>query len=134
LGVQRAGYYSATTLDYILAGIIAFVLGAIAGLGMSLIGGGLGFFTIIIAIFVGPIAGGIISEVIRRVISKRRGRYLALVACIAAGVGAVLVLLGPAIPFALAGRPDILVRFSANLGFWVFLAVAESTLYARLRA
>jgi hypothetical protein len=134
LGVQRAGYYTATTLDYIIAGTVAFFLGGVAGFAMSLIGGGLGFFTLIIAIFVGPIAGGIIAEAIRRLISKRRGRYLALVACVTAAIGALLVLIGPALPFVLAGRPEILVRLSVNLGFWIFLAVALTTLYARLRA
>ncbi len=128
LGMQRAGYYTATTLDYLIASVIAIVLGAIGGFFMSLIS----FW--LVAIFVGPIAGGIISEAIRRVISKRRGRYLALVSTIALVVGAVIVLLAPALPFALAGRPEILVRASVNIGFWIFLALATSTVYARLRA
>lgn len=134
LGVQRAGYYNATTLDYILAAVIALLLGAVAGFAMGLVGGSLGFFTIIIAIFVGPIAGGIISESIRRVIAKRRGRYLALVATAFAVAGAVLVLVAPVLPFVLAGRVDLLVRVGFNIGFWVFLALAASTLYARLRS
>ncbi len=128
LGQQRAGYYTATTLDYILASIIAVVLGAIGGFGISLIG----FW--LIAIFVGPIAGGIISEAIRRVISKRRGRYLALVSCVALVIGALIVLFAPYLPFVVAGRPELLARAIANIGFWIFLALAASTLYARLRA
>ncbi len=128
LGLQRAGYYNATTFDYILASIIAVVLGAIGGFFISLIG----FW--LVAIFVGPIAGGIISEAIRRVISKRRGRYLALVATTALVVGAIIVLLAPAIPLVLAGRPQLLARVFLNIGFWIFLALAASTVYARLRA
>lgn len=134
LGVQRAGYYTATSLDYILAPLIAFVLGAVVGFGMTFIGAGLSFFSIIIAIFAGPIAGGIISEAIRRVNSKRRGRYIALVSCVALVLGALIIVLGPTVPFLLRGRADILIRSAANIGFWVFLAVACSTLYARLRA
>lgn len=131
LGMQRAGYYSATVVDYVIAFVVALVLGSIGAVAMSLFN--LGFFSIIIAIFVGPIAGGIVSEVIRRVTSKRRGRYLALAACAALVLGAAAVLFVPALPFLLRGRPDVLVRVIANIGFWIFLAVAVSTLYARLR-
>lgn len=134
LGVQRAGYYTATSLDYVLASIIALILGAVGGFVMLLIGGGLGFFGIIIAIFGGPIAGGIISESIRRAVSKRRGRRLAIVACVALAIGAIGVLLAPALPFLMFGRPELFVRAAFNIGFWIFLALALSTTYARLRA
>lgn len=127
LGVQRAGYYTATVLDYGIAAVIALVLGAVGGIGISLIP----FW--ILAIFAGPIAGGIISEAIRRVISKRRGRYLALVSCIALVVGALAVLFAPALPFLLRGQIQILARVAFNIGFWIFLALAVSTVYARLR-
>jgi hypothetical protein len=132
LGEQRAGYYNATPVDHVLAGIIGVVLGAIAAFVMLLFN--LGFFSIIIAIFAGPFVGGIISEIIRRIISKRRGRYLALTACVAVGVGALAVLLLPALPFLLAGVSGALGRVLFNIGFWVFLALALSTTYARLRA
>lgn len=132
LGMQRAGYYNATTLDHVIAFGVAIVLGVVGAIAMSLFN--LGLFSIIIAIFVGPAAGGIVSEVIRRVISKRRGRYIALVACAALVAGAAAVLFVPVLPFLLRGRPDILLRAVANIGFWVFLAIAVSTLYARLRA
>lgn len=132
LGMQRAGYYNATTLDYILTVIIALVLGGISAIVMSLVN--LGFFSIIIAIFVGPVAGGIISEAIRRAVSKRRGRYLALTAVIALILGAIVVILAPYVPFILAGRPELVVRAFLNIGFWIFLAIACSTTFARLRA
>ncbi len=131
LGLQRAGYYNASAFDYILAFVIALFLGGIGAVVMSFLN--LGFFSIIIAIFVGPIAGGIVSEAIRRIISKRRGRYLALVTCVALVLGALAAFLVPALPFLLAGRPEILARFALNIGFWIFLAVAVSTVYARLR-
>lgn len=132
LGQQRAGYYNASTFDYGIAAIIGIVLGAIGGLIMSFIGG-FGFFAIIIAIFVGPIAGGIISEAIRLAISKRRARYLALVACVAIAVGALGVLFLPALPFIARGGIGILARFVLNIGFWISLALTLSTAYARLR-
>lgn len=127
LGLQRAGYYNATAMDYVAAGMIAVVLGVIGGVVMSLIG----FW--LIAIFAGPLAGGIVSEAIRRVISKRRGRYTALAACAAFAVGALAVLVLPALPALLLGAPGIFGRVLFNIGFWIFLALAESTLYARLR-
>ncbi len=132
LGEQRAGYYTATPLDHVLAAVVSVVLGAVAAFVMLLLNFGL--FSIILAIFAGPFAGGLISEIIRRLISKRRGRYLALTASVALGAGALAVLLVPALPFLLAGAPEVLGRVLLNIGFWVFLALAVSTTYARLRA
>ncbi|HZQ08257.1 MAG TPA: hypothetical protein VFD70_16855 [Anaerolineae bacterium] len=128
LGQQRAGYYNATALDYTIAAIVGVFLGALGGFVMTLIGG---FW--IVAIFAGPIAGGIISEVIRRAVSKRRGRYTALIACVAVTAGALAILFLPAIPFVLAGAPGVIARVLFNIGFWIFLALAISTTYARLR-
>lgn len=127
LGEQRAGYYTATPLDHVIAAIVGVLLGAIAAFAMQLIN--LGFFSIIIAIFVGPFAGGVISEAIRRLTGKRRGRYLALVACIAIAGGALGLFLPPIL--LLGGRA---MGSLLNFGFWVFLFLAISTTYARLRA
>jgi len=129
LGEQRAGYYTATSLDHVLAATIGVILGAVGGFIMLLIGG---FW--LLAIFAGPLAGGVISEIIRRAISKRRGRYIALTACIAIAAGGLAVLLAPALPFLLAGVPGVLSRVLFNIGFWIYLVLALSTAYARLRA
>ena len=99
LGVQRAGYYTATPVDNVIAFVIALVLGGIAAFVMSFIN--LGFFSIIIAIFVGPIAGGVVSEAIRRIISKRRGRNIALIAVVGLVIGALIVMSVPITPFLL---------------------------------
>jgi hypothetical protein len=133
LGIQRAGYYNATTLDYVLAAIIGMLLGGIGGFVITLIP----FW--LIAIFAGPIAGGIIAESIRRAVGKRRGRYLALVACIAITIGALLALFVPALSFVAAtGSINVLLgvapRVLVNIGFWIFLALALATTYARLRS
>lgn len=132
LGEQRAGYYTATALDYAVAAILGVVLGAVAAFVMTLFN--LGLFSIIIAIFAGPFAGGIISEAIRRVTGKRRGRYLGVTACAALVIGALALLLLPVLPFVLAGASGVLARVALNLGFWVFLVLAVSTTFARLRA
>jgi len=127
LGEQRAGYYTATPFDYVIASVIGVVLGGVSAFAMLLLN--FGFFSIIIAIFAGPFAGGIISEAIRRLCGKRRGRYLGLAACAAVAFGALVILF---LPTLLSQG-----RFGAallNLGFWVFLALALSTTFARLRA
>lgn len=128
LGEQRAGYYTATPLDYGIAVIIAFILGGIGGLVISWIG----FW--LIAIFAGPFAGAIISEAIRRIIAKRRGRYLALVAAGAVVLGALATFYVPIMPLLMAGRLDLIMRASFNIGFWIFVALAASTVFARLRS
>lgn len=129
LGEQRAGYYTATPLDHALAAILALVLGAVAAFILSL----LGYFWLI-AIFAGPFAGGIISETIRRVTGKRRGRYLGVTACVALVLGALGILVLPALPFVLAGAPGVLSRVVLNIGFWIFLILTVTTTFARLRA
>ncbi len=132
LGEQRAGYYTATPLDYALTAILGFLLGGVAVLVMNFIN--LGLFSIIIAIFAGPFAGGIISEIIRRATAKRRGRYLALTATLAIALAAFAVFLLPVLPFLLAGSARALGAVLMNWGLWVFLALTLSTTFARLRA
>ncbi len=135
LGQQRAGYYTATTVDYAIAAVVAIILGAIGGFVMTLISGpGISFFGIIAAIFGGSIAGGIISEAIRRTISKRRGRHLATVACVALGVGAIAILLFTLLPFLPRVGIARMLAGLINVGFWIFVALAISTTYARLRS
>ncbi len=127
LGEQRAGYYTATPIDYAIATFVALFLGGVSAFLISLLP--IGF----LAIFAGPFAGGVISESIRRLISKRRGRYLALVATACLVIGGVLVLLAPILPFVFSGRPELIVRALANIWFWIFIVLAAGTTYARLR-
>lgn len=133
LGIQRAGYYTSTSADYLIAALVGLVLGAVGGFGMGLLPG---FW--IVGIFVGPAAGGIVSEAIRRAISKRRGQYIWLAACIAIALGGLIGLVAPAL-FVALGRGALsqfavlLPRLLFNIGFWIYLALALSTTYARLR-
>ncbi|MCL5950371.1 MAG: hypothetical protein M1132_01380 [Chloroflexi bacterium] len=137
LNVQQAGFYTATPLDYVLA--------TIAGLAISAIGGAvavaIGFF--LFEIFYAPFAGGIIAEVIRYATSKHRGRYLWLLACATVLVGGVggagllpLFLAGaqsPSLLTLLLVLPAIAMRSVLNLGFLIYIVLAVSTVYARLR-
>jgi hypothetical protein len=136
LGIQRQGYYTATPVDYVAAAGIGVILSAVGGLVMGFIGG---FW--LLAIFAGPIGGGIVAEGIRAATRKHRGRYIWLIACAAIVVGGLVGLFGltwlPLLATILTGNIGALSRFGLglvfNLGFWIYLALAVSTAYARLR-
>ena len=133
LNIQRAGYYTATPMDYTIAGIVGTIASIIGGGIAAALGGLFWFF----AIFYAPAAGGIIAEIIRWAIQKRRGRYLWLVGCatlviggfIGAGAFPILAAIG-------ARRPEFLLFAPGaflNLGVLIFVVLGASTVYARLR-
>lgn len=127
LNLQQVGYYTATPIDYVITAVIALVasvIGAVIALALG------GFW--LIAIFYGPFAGGVIAEVIRRPIQKRRGRYIALLACAMVVLGG-LVIIGFPLSFALLFSGRIQSFLIGTLGFWIYLVLAVSTVYARLR-
>ncbi len=129
LSNQQAGFYSATPLDYALAFVVGSVLSLIAGA----IAGVLGFLWFV-AIFYAPAAGGVIAEAIRFVIRKRRGRYIGLLAAALVVLGGLIAVEGFPILAALAtGQFSILGRGLFNIGLWIYLVLAPSTVYARLR-
>jgi hypothetical protein len=83
---QQKVFETAEWFDYPLAFIVAAAL-AYAG---SLVSEALGFFVI----FLAPIAGGIIAEVVRRITNKRRSPKLYMVATAGVVLGSVIPLLG----------------------------------------
>ncbi len=130
---QQAGYYNATLLDYalvlVIGSVLSFIGGAIAGLL-----GGLGFISILVAIFYAPAAGGAIAEIIRFAIRRHRGRYIGLLAAALTIVGAIIAVEGFPILAALAtGQFAFLGRALFNFGLWIYVFLATSTVYARLR-
>ncbi len=129
LNEQQSGFYNATPLDYALAAIVGLVLSTVGGV-IAVALGGLWF----LAIFYAPFAGGIIAEGIRLVIRKRRGRYLWLVAVAAVVIGALVSVGGLPLLTALStGRAAFALRGFMNFGFLIYLVLASSTVYARLR-
>lgn len=144
LNIQQAGYYTATPSDYVLTALVGIAGASIAGV----IGAAISGFWIFM-VFYGPLAGGAVSEIIRRVIQKRRGKYIWLIACVMFVVGAFAGA-GLAPLFALfTGRgggtasdfaaiflilPALTFRALFNIGIWIYLVVGVSTVYARLRA
>jgi len=91
----------------------------------------------LITIFYAPAAATGIAEIIRYAIGKRRGKYLALVACAVfiiggfVGAGALARLTWSAFRFDLA---RFAARVFLDIGVWIFIALGASTVYARLRS
>jgi MFS family permease len=119
-------------MDYAITALVGAIASGLAG-ALAMIIGGLW----LIMIFYAPAAGGLIAEIIRRAIQKRRGKYIALVACAVfilgglTGAGALLLLTWGTRRFDLALLAS---RLFLNIGIWIFIALGASTVYARLRS
>ena len=135
---QQAVFETVVWYDYLIAAVIAAPLAGLAGFLVT----SLGFFSI----FLAPVVGGAIAELVRLGVRRRRGRYLNWVAVGAFVAGclplvlmpAVLVLLslltggqGADMAHAVTGG---LMSVGINL-IWigVYAVLGASTLYARLR-
>lgn len=128
LNNQQSGYYTATPVDYVLTVVIGLVLSVIGGLIASVVGG-----LWIIALFYGPLAGGIIAEAIRFAIRRHRGRYIGLIAAALVVIGALIPVAPALLLVLLSGAPGLMVRVIGNLGLWIYLVLAAGTVYSRLR-
>lgn len=123
-----ATFYSAKPQHYLIAVAIAFVLGIATGFVLSL-AAGIGFFSIILTVFIGPAAGGLVAEAIRRANGKNRGQYTWLAASIAMVVGSAWFTILPPLVRLLAGSPSFLFALIPMLG----IVLAVSALIARMR-
>ncbi len=126
---QQDIYFNAIPIDYVIVGAITLPLSYIAALIVPRL-----FW---LAIFVGPIVGGIIAEAIRVATKKRRGRYTWIVA-LACLVMASLIPMWPTITFVLGGglafEPQLGGSILLNAGLDViYVVLAAGTLVARLR-
>lgn len=123
---QQTKFVTMEARDPWLAGLTAMGLGFIFTLLASWIAPLLGLWGLLLIVFVGPTAGGITAEAIRRVVEKRRGPQIGYFAIGGAIVGALpMLLLGLFLTF--FGNPFALLYPGA------FVFVMCSTLYARLR-
>ncbi|CAG0935913.1 hypothetical protein TFLX_04767 [Thermoflexales bacterium] len=130
---QQDVFFNATPIDYGVAAVVSFVLSFIA----ALIVPSLGFF----AIFGAPIAGAVISEGVRLVNRKRRGRYIwaVVMACMIV-TAAMRVFSMPEVQWALAlglsseGAAQLLGGLALSLVWMiVYLVIAGGIVIARLR-
>jgi len=121
----QSSFYTAGAADYPIAGVVGFLVAAIATPIAGWVAGMFGFWGIWIALFLGPAAGGSLAEIIRKAVARRRGRYLWLVACVGTALGAIV------------GSVALLLVLGVfplfNISTLLFLALALSTVYARLR-
>jgi hypothetical protein len=127
---QQKVFDTAEARDYIIAVPLAGFLSFIGGLIVP----NLWFFAILLS----PVAGGIIAEVVRRAIQKRRSKRLFQFTAAAVAIGGLLplcnFLLGAAAWMVLGEQGG---NLSGVLGFgliWrgVYIFVATSTVYYRL--
>lgn len=127
---QQQIFETAVWYDYIVAGVIAAVLGGLAGLLTYVMG--------FLVLFLAPVAGGVIAELVRWAVRRRRGRYLSLVAAGAFVVGCLPLLAFPVLGalFAmLSGAPGASLAGALVSLLWpgVYCVLGASALYARLR-
>ncbi len=114
---QQAVFFNARPLDYGLAALVAVAIGLLT----APIVAALGFWVI----FIGPLIGSLTSEIVHRLIGRRRGRWIWLVVSggLAAGLASVRL------PLLLAA-PLFLPRL---LWDGIYLALAISTVIGYLR-
>lgn len=128
---QQKAFDTARQFDYPIAAVTAIV--------------GIGFATLVLdflgfwGLFVAPVAGGGVAEIIRWAVRKRRSRRLPLVAAIGGSLGVLIYIAiraAPYLGFLLLGGGDarflgsVLLEFLWPLAYGV---VMISTLYYRLR-
>ena len=113
---QQAIFYTVTPLDYGIAVAVGLVISTLAAFILSRVG-------IFLALILGPTAGGVIAEVIRWAIRRRRGRWMGLLVSLCIGLGGLLSLILSAFLFS----P------SSLLSLIIYVALAIGTAYARLR-
>lgn len=129
LNQQQQIYETALWYDYVIAGGVSAGLSFFGGLIIP----SLGFFMI----FLAPVAGGIIAEIVFRVLRKRRGKYIpwaavggvalsGFVLCLWPVAVFIISLLSPKGGWSLNG----LLSLAWTLGY---LFLCGSTLYYRLR-
>ena len=110
---QQAVFYTAGWMDYVFVVSVGLVASAI---GAAIVGS-----SIWLAIFLGPVAGGVIAEVARWAARRRRGRYMAHIVsgCIVIGALPRLLFMG--------------LNLWGLGGLVIYVATAIGAAYARLR-
>jgi len=130
---QQQIFETAVWYDYVLAVVCSAPLAAIAGFLVTQ----LTFF----AIFLAPVVGGVVAEVVRFAVRRRRGRYLSLVAAGGFALGSAVLFLLPFLSlllgFFFANRGGSFIGASGSFFnlIWVaaYAVLGASTVYARLR-
>ncbi|MBM4423204.1 MAG: hypothetical protein FJ030_07405 [Chloroflexi bacterium] len=126
---QQQIFETALWHDYVIAAVVSAILSGIAGALVTL----LGWFVF----FLSPVAGGIIAEVVRFGVRKRRGKWLPWAAVGGAVLGGLPLCALPLIALIFSGLSGSGEgSFGALFGLlWplVYIVLCASTLYYRLR-
>ncbi len=89
----EAGYFTAETSDYLIAGLISIPLSIVIGIILLLVGSGFGiFFYFILFALSGAIGSGI-ARLTHRAIGRRRGRYIPYLVGGAVALGGIIPVL-----------------------------------------
>jgi hypothetical protein len=128
---QQKIFDTAKSTDGLVAAVISAVAVGVAGFILSY----LSFWSL----FVAPIVGGGIAEVIRRAVGRRRSQRLPWMAVLGGSLGLVVAIInevGPYVPAILSTGPGLQFAGSILLdGLWILVSggLMLSTIYARLR-
>jgi MFS family permease len=125
---QQKVYFNAQSWDNPIAFVVSFLVALVATPIVSAVLAFSGFFGWIFAFIAGPSAGGLLSQIIRWSVGKRRGRYLSYFAIAGIILGMII---GPFVSSVLGiGGIRYLVF---NFPVLVFAFLAASTAYRFLR-
>lgn len=122
---QQKVYFNAQSLDNPIAFIVSFLVALVATPLVSFVFSIAGFFGWFFAFLAGPSAGGILTQIIRWAVGRRRGRYLPYFAIGGIILGMVVGVFGSAL-FGIG-------RGFALLPLLIFAFLAISTTYRFLR-
>lgn len=86
-------FYNIGSQDYVIAAVLSFFSLLVLGFLFTITIGAIGFFSFLLAFFLGPSAGGLISEIVWRAIGNRRGKYTGRVVSVAMGSATLLLIL-----------------------------------------
>jgi MFS family permease len=122
---QQKVFETAEWFDYPVAFIIAGVLALVGSLAVNF----LGFFII----FIAPIVGGLIAEVVRKAVNRRRSKKLYYAATAGAIIGGIYRFLGVFLAFLgiTGGIPGFNILFSLLIP-GIYVVLVASTVYYRL--
>lgn len=129
---QQKVFDNSTTIDYPIAAFVSFVGVGIAVAVLDL----LGFW----GLFVSPIVGGGLAEIVRWAVRRRRSRRLPMAAILGGAAGAFIYLVITFMPYAsylfIGGNPEflgvggLLLDFAWPVGYAIIIL---STMYYRIR-
>ncbi len=111
-------YYNSKSSDYIVAPIVAFILGLLGGIALTFLGAIAGFFFYIILFFAGGAVGSFIGGLTKRAIGRRRGRYIPIVVAVVAVIATLL--------------PGLVLGFNF-IAIGIYLFIAMPAIYYQMR-